>query len=239
MGTFLERIAIILSHPEEAGNIGSTCRAMKTMGLSRLRIVGERRYDERQIEYMSVHAFEVYERAAFYPTVEEALADTVLSAGVTRRRGVKRKAISLLPEELAERAAASGAGTVGVVFGNERSGLSDAELSACALAVHIPTSPQFPSLNLSQAVQIIAYTLFRHDQRPARFTPVARERIETLAGSAIGSLGAIGFFSVAGNSVMTEFLRDVFTRASLSKGEADRMEEMFMKIKNLKIHKPQ
>ena len=238
MSTFLERIAVVLSHPEEAGNIGSTCRAMKTMGLTRLRIVGERGYDERQIEYMSVHAFEVYDRAEFFPTIEEALADTVLSAGVTRRRGVKRKVVSLLPEELAERAARSGSGTVGIVFGNERSGLSDAELSACALAVHIPTSPQFPSLNLAQAVQIVAYSLFRNEQSPARFTPVTRERIESLTTEAIGSLGEIGFFSVAGNSVMMEFLRDVFTRAALSKGEADRMEEMFTKIKNLKVHKP-
>lgn len=185
---------------------------------------------------MSVHAFDIYEESTLFDTLAEALSDVALSAGVTRRRGKRRKTVSLLPEEFAERAAGLAEGRVALVFGNERSGLSDAELAECALAVHIPSSPDFPSLNLSHAVQILTYTMYRAERPSPRFTPVARERIEGLTRSAISSLDEIGFFTPAGSSIMTEFLRDVFARAHLSKTEAERMERMFWKIANLKLH---
>jgi tRNA/rRNA methyltransferase len=235
-GGLLDRTVIVLCRPEESGNVGAVCRAMKTMGIKQLRIVKGRELNDHIISYRSVHAFDVYENAAFYDTLPEALADIVLSAGTTRRRGKKRKTVSLLPEEFAERASATTAGRIGVIFGNERTGLTDAELAECAIAVHIPSSSEFASLNLSHAVQILSYEMYRAAVPAAGYTPVARERIESLTTSAIASLEEIGFFSTAGNSITTEFLRDVFSRAHLSKTEADRMEKMFRKIANLKIH---
>ena len=216
--------------------MGSVCRAMKTMGVNALRIVTERPLDPHTVSYMSVHAFDVFESATFYDSLPEALSDVVLSAGTTRRRGKKRKTVSLLPEEFAERAAATAGGKIAVVFGNERTGLTDAELAECAIAVHIPSSPEFPSLNLSHAVQIVTYSLYRTAKPTTRYTPVERERIEELTAASISSLEDIGFFTVAGNSIMTEFLRDLFSRAHLSKTEADRVEKMFRKIANLKLH---
>lgn len=232
----LERSVVVLCRPEEPGNVGSVCRAMKTMGIKRLRIVGERELDEHTISYMSVHAFDVYEEACRFATLPEALSDVVLSAGITRRRGKKRKTVSLLPEEFADRATRTADGLVAMVFGNERTGLTDLELSECAIAVHIPSSPEFPSLNLSHAVQILTYAMYRAGNPAALFTPVPRERVDSLTDSAIGSLTQIGFFTSAGNSIMTEFLRDIFSRAHLSKTEADRLEQMFRKIANLKVH---
>ncbi len=234
--SLLDRIVIVLCRPEESGNVGSVCRAMKTMGIKELRVVRERELDTHVISYMSVHAFDVFEKATFYDTLPAALSDVVLSAGTTRRRGKKRKTVSLLPEEFAERASATAEGRIAVVFGNERTGLTDSELAECSLAVHIPSSPEFPSLNLAHAVQIITYTLYRFARPSARFTPVSRDRIEELTAFSISSLESIGFFTTAGNSIMTEFLRDLYSRAHLSKTEAERVEKMFRKIANLKIH---
>lgn len=234
----LDRTVVVLCRPEESGNVGSVCRAMKTMGITHLRIVGAPELDEHTVSYMSVHAFEVFEQALFFEDLRTALSDVVLSAGVTRRRGRKRKTVSLLPEEFAERASLNAAGRAALVFGNERTGLTDAELSECALAVHIPSSPRFPSLNLSHAVQILTYAMHRVGHPSAAYTPVPRERIEDLTTASIASLAEIGFFTSAGNSIMTEFLRDIFSRAHLSKSEADRVERMFKKIANLKVHLP-
>lgn len=232
----LDRTVVVLARPEEGGNVGSVCRAMKTMGITRLRIVRERELDEHTISYMSVHAFDVYERSESFTSLPEALADVSFSAGVTRRRGKKRKTVSLLPEEFAERSAGIADGLIALVFGNERTGLTDEELAQCAIAVHIPSSPEFPSLNLSHAVQILTYAMHRVAKPSPRYTPVSRERVQLLTDSAIDSLESIGFFTSAGNSIMTEFLRDLFSRAHLSKTEADRVEKMFRKIANLKVH---
>jgi len=232
----LDRTVVVLTRPEESGNVGSVCRAMKTMGIRRLRIVQDRELDPHTVSYMSVHAFDVFENAFFFDSLPAALADVSLSAGVTRRRGKKRKTVSLLPEEFAERAASTAAGLIALVFGNERTGLTDAELSECSIAVHIPSSPEFPSLNLSHAVQILTYSMYRVAKPSPYYTPVPRARVESLVESSIASLSQIGFFTVAGNSLMTEFLRDIFSRAHLSKTEADRVERMFKKIENLKVH---
>ncbi len=236
MNELLDRIDIVLCRPEESGNIGSVCRAMKTMGIRHLRIVPTGEIDTRVVEYMSVHAFDVYQRAKMFDALPEALRDVALSAGVTRRRGKKRKTVSLLPEEFAEMAARSRTGRIALVFGNERTGLTDEELAECSVAVHIPSSPEFPSLNLSHAVQILTYAFYRTARPSPRYTPVPRERIAELTRASIDSLSAIGFFSPAGNSITTEFLRDLFSRAQLSKTEAERAEKMFKKIENLFLH---
>ena len=207
------------------------------MGMSRLRIVREAPIDERVVEYMSVHAFDVFQRAEYFDTLDEALGDSVYSAGVTRRRGKKRKTVSLLPEEMAESASRVKQGSVALVFGNERTGLTDEELSLCSIAVHIPSSAVFPSLNLSHAVQILTYAFCRHEHASPRYTPVPRERIDSLTKRSIDSLNAVGFFTPAGDSIMTEFLHDIYTRALLSNTDADRVEKKFAKIANLILHR--
>lgn len=180
----LSRFIVVLSRAEEAGNVGSVCRAMKTMGLTRLRLADCPAYDEERIRTMSVHAYDVYETAERFPDLSGALADTVLSAGFTRRRGERRKDVSqALPDfarwvlgldalqeagrakvEPADRRTrtigvpgAAAGGAVALVFGNERTGLTVEELAACSRAVHIPSSEAFPSLNLAMAVQLAAW----------------------------------------------------------------------------------
>ena len=115
--SIMDRIEIVLVEPKESGNIGSTCRAMKTMGLSRLTIVGDAVYDERIIRTFAVHSQEIWQRHRRVESLENALQDSVLAAGTSRRRGKKRKYFFVSPEQLASRVHSIGEGTVSVVFG--------------------------------------------------------------------------------------------------------------------------
>lgn len=129
-------------------------------------------YDTEKVYVLAIHAKNIYDNAEFFDTITDATADCTITAGTTRRRGKKRKEKLYLPEEFSNIAdtisgtissddTAKSGGKVALVFGNERTGLSDEELSECTVGVTIPTSSKFPSLNLSHAVQIILYHLFR------------------------------------------------------------------------------
>jgi tRNA/rRNA methyltransferase len=231
----LDRVCVILVRPEGDINVGSVCRAMKTMGLGTLRLVGTPRtaFDESRIKAWSVHAFEVFDGARFCATLPEALADTVLAAGVSRRRGAWRKQVSLLPEQLPERIAAAGRGTAAIVFGNERTGLTDEEIGRCALAVNIPANDAFPSLNLSHAVQVIAYALRRAAIPSQRYEPVDRGRVEELAGLFTSSLYSMGYFRHRTGRNTEILIRDVLSRACLHEHEAGRLESIFRTLPHL------
>jgi tRNA/rRNA methyltransferase len=230
----LEQIQIVLVRPESGSNVGAVCRAMKTMGISALIIVDPGALDEERVKTLAIHAWDIYKQRREYQTLDGALTSSVLSLGITRRRGRFRKYISLLPEEAADKAAQIGAGTVSLVFGNERTGLTDEELNQCDAAVHIPSSPAFPSLNLSHAVQIMTYALFRAaEQKEGRYHPVTREILEEVTGSMVNSLESIGFFSLTGKDEMHRYFRDLLARAAPDEREAERMKEIFKKIAGL------
>jgi tRNA/rRNA methyltransferase len=229
----LDRVRVVLVRPDSGGNVGSVCRAMKTMGLGSLCLVAVRRedFDERQVRTLSVHAFELFDQARFCASLPEALADTALAAGVTRRRGAWRKHVSLLPEELAARA--PGRGITALVFGNERTGLTDEELSHCSLAVRIPANPAFPSLNLSHAVQILGYVLRRHAVPAQRYRPIERERVRELAALFTGALYEMGYFRHMTGRNTEILMRDVLSRAALHFHEAQRLESIFRTLPHL------
>lgn len=232
-----KRIRIVLVNPDESGNIGAVCRSMKTMGIEKLVIAGDRVHDRRVIEYMSVHAFDIYEKAVYVPTLQEALEGVVLSVGTSRREGKKRKYRTFLPEEMCERFCHTQEGEIAVVFGNEQHGLTDRELSLCNAVIAIPTSDEFPSLNLSHAVQIICYHIFRESQKlpPVHaFTPVSVKEIEEVSENLIENFRSIGFFKIDGSEEMKIFFRDIFTRAMLCKEEAAKIDRIFSKVAGIK-----
>lgn len=233
----LKRIRIVLVEPQDGANIGSVCRAMKTMGITQLAITGSKEYDENRVRTLALHAFDLYEHHQRFPSLAEALQDSVLSVGASRRRGKNRKYFALLPEQLAERIAATGEGTISIVFGREADGLTDEELNLCHMGVKIPTSEAFPSLNLSQAVQIITYTLYRELKPALGFEPIAELRLQELAETIGDSFDRIGFYKQNERTEVQRFFRDILARATLSEGEAKRLEKMFIKMSRLKLHK--
>ncbi len=180
----LDNIVIILSRPEESRNIGSVCRAMANCGIKTLRIVADKSsIDEEKVRVLAIHASPIFENAEFYSSITDAAKDCSIIAATTRRKGKKRKGKLLLPEEFCSIAENSD-GKIAVVFGNERTGLEDDELEECTLAVTIPSSDEFGSLNLSHAVQIMCYHFFRK-AKPALHGLNLKSRIHHLKESAL------------------------------------------------------
>lgn len=235
----LSNVTIVLAHPEESRNIGSVCRAMANADISDLRIVGNRSdYNEEQIRILAIHAVAIWENARFFDTITAATADCTLAAGTTRRRGKKRKGKLLLPEEFAELAAqitdAENGSRAAIVFGNERTGLTDEELDECTLGVTIPSSENFASLNLSHAVQIICYELFRQSKpHYTGYTPLPLSRIDKTVATITDNLQQIGFFKITGKPDMEKFWRGILSRAAISESEAQYIEKIFTKAAGL------
>ena len=236
---YLERIRIVLVDTQDGANIGSVCRAMKTMGITDLAITGSREYDEDRVRTLALHASDVWENAKRFPTLEEALAGSIFTVGATRRRGKFRKLSAYSPEQLSEKISSLPEGRISIVFGRESDGLRDDEVSLCSSIVTIPTSDSFPSLNLSQAVQIICYILFRGALVYRQgMTAVTHERIREAADGMTGHLKAMGYFKMADEEKWTnQLLADIVERAALSGEELRRFEKIFRKAELIAMHK--
>lgn len=255
----LNNIIIVLDHPDESRNIGAACRAMANNDINELRIVGNKAdYNIEHIHILAIHAGQIFDKATFYNSITEATKDCAICAGTTRRRGKKRGKL-LLPEEFAEIAdnitgvvstPSTGSGTenngtgakVAVIFGNERTGLTDEQLNECNLGVTIPSSDNFGSLNLSHAVQIMGYHLFRHALMQKKgnyhgYTPLTLERVDRTVKIITDNMQKIGFFKMPGRKDMENFWRSILSRASLSEGEAKYLEKTFRKISGLAAKK--
>jgi tRNA/rRNA methyltransferase/tRNA (cytidine32/uridine32-2'-O)-methyltransferase len=211
---------------------------MKNMGLSRLRLVSPAFPDEGVIRARALHAGDLWDRAEHFDTLKAALAGCSLVIGTTRRRGHRRKAISPDPAETAAYLK-DRPGPAALVFGNERTGLEAEELNLCNLASHIPAAAAFPSLNLSHAVQIYAYELFRAlgpgsaDRGTGRRVSLDQEEVDLLVRSVSNSLESLGFYKQPGREEQERFFRDVFSRAGLTIREARYMGDIFAKAARL------
>jgi tRNA/rRNA methyltransferase/tRNA (cytidine32/uridine32-2'-O)-methyltransferase len=235
-------VVIVLSRPEEAGNVGAVCRAMKNMGLSRLRLaapdfssppftgnLSEAGYgyggSEAVIRARAVHAEDIWERAGTFASLKAAVADCAMVIGATRRRGRHRKQVSMTPAETAA-FLQNRPGPAALVFGNERTGLEDDELELCNFATHIPVDEAFPSLNLSHAVQVYAYEIFNvlaDAEEPlavkGQWVPMDQTAVATLVKEVTDSLLSLGFYKHRGREEQELFFRDIFSRAALTERE--------------------
>jgi len=247
----LSDITIILCRPSEPGNVGAVCRVMKNMGISRLKIVAPYPMDEATLLARAIHAEDVWRNAHFFDSLADAVADCPLVVGTTRRRGRKRK-VTMEPRALAawlsssERSAQPLALPLALVFGNERTGLEDDELTLCNIASHIPASDAFPSLNLSHAVQVYAYELFLAcggvpENEPCvaavkgEWVPLERAAVDALTADITGTLAGLGFYK--GCEERERFLRDVICRAGLTEREGHYLKDIFVKAARLGFYK--
>ncbi len=151
------KVFCVLCRCQNAGNLGAAARAIKNMGLNGLILV--RPNQELWLEGMKMAhgALDVLEEAKVYTSLREAISDMHLLIGTTRRIR-KYRYITYTPRELfPEILNLASKNNVGILFGSEKTGLTNHELSFCQKVVTIPASPRFPSINLAQAVMIIAY----------------------------------------------------------------------------------
>ena len=142
---------------------------------------------------------------------------------------------SYSPEQLAAKISSLPEGKVSIVFGRESDGLRDDEVNKCAAICTIPTSPLFPSLNLSQAVQIISYALFTGNMEyKSGMVAVDKNRIGKAVDGMSHHLEAIGYYKWDEEKKWTEqFLSDVIERAALSESELQRFEKIFTKTESI------
>ncbi len=155
-------ITVVMVEPEFDETVGFIARAMKNFDLTDLRLVNPVARLEEKAKMRAGHAQEVLENSRKFNSLSEAIADLDLTVGTTAQKArsqyrVLRRPAS--PKELAEQLK-DVHGTVGLVFGREGTGLKNQELELCDLAVTIPSSPTYPTLNLSHAATIIFYELF-------------------------------------------------------------------------------
>ncbi|MEM9423386.1 MAG: RNA methyltransferase [Spirochaetota bacterium] len=235
------RVKVVLCRPDGSRNVGSVCRAMGSMGYSQLYITGREKtfFLRDEVRAMGLKSAHLFEQAHFLPDhpgqsgLPDIIADCSLVVGMTRRRGSRRKYFSITPDQLARRISRTN-GPIALLFGNERVGLDDRELSCCNLACHIPTHPQQPSLNLSHSVQIILYELSKLQERNSGLTPLTQDELGKLSAELTEHMIAMGLRDSLGNQRTTIFLRDILGRAGLSERESRRLSRIF---RTLRYHK--
>ncbi len=155
-----QRIRIVLVNTTHPGNIGGVARAMKNMGLSELYLVKPRSFPHEQAEWRAAGAADVLAAAVVVDSLDKAIGDCQYVVG-TSARGRRIPWPTLDPRRCAEliHAESQRGNRVAVVFGREDRGLRNEELQACNLHLHIPSHPDYTSINLAMAVQIVSYEL--------------------------------------------------------------------------------
>ncbi len=240
--------AIVLCRVTESGNVGSICRAMKTMGFAKLLLADCPEYEEIRVRTMAVHAADIFESAQRYPDLGSALSSYSLTAGFTRRSGAKRKQATVSARGFARAAVGLPVPDppfvqrnqpIAMVFGNERNGLSDDELSLCTLAAYIPSSDEFPSLNVAQAVQIACYEFFASRieaesaltarSHPGQGRALSRIDIESGVEEVVRAFAGRGAFKQSDDSFLRGYLRDLCERAGVMRSEMEYLEKIFLK----------
>lgn len=155
----LQQVRIVLVNPSHPGNIGAAARAMKTMGLTKLCLVSPADFPHHKADEMASGASDILKEAIVMESLDEAIADCSLVVGTSARmRTIPWPLVT--PNEMALKIKEEHADNqIAILFGREQSGLNNQELERCHLHVQIPANPNYSSLNLAAAVQIISYEL--------------------------------------------------------------------------------
>ena len=216
----LDRLHVVLLRTRNAQNLGAVCRAMKNFGLSRLTLVDPRIDDLIHARPLAVHSTDLLDAMDTVSTLGEAIGSATWVVGTTSR--ALRDQRSLTPREVAHLAAErTHAGEVALVFGDEESGMSNAELLACHATSQISTLPAQPSLNLAQAVLAYAYEVGAVEVQTPAAPPRADERALLEVEQALRQLlEAAAFTEVDRPGHGVAELARTLRRASLTPAEA-------------------
>jgi tRNA/rRNA methyltransferase len=222
-----DQFTFVLVRPKSAGNIGSSARALKNMGFSDLRLVAPAVSSKSNAAHsMAVHANDVLAHAKVFRTLGDAVEDCQLTVGTTCRGGLYRESVRPLRESAAELAIESSSNRVAMIFGPEDTGLTNRELKFCQRLITIPTSAEYASINLAQAVILCAYEL------RMTLSSEPRESTETRQFAGAGdvdaamertkeALLAIGFLPQENPEHIMFALRGIFGRSGLTPRELD------------------
>ncbi len=258
---FLQNIHIVLSRTSHPANIGSAARAMKTMGLGKLILVAPNlmetpmtpapmAYDPAAPEGFSLPeesfilasgARDVLEQALIVPTLAEALAPMTISCALTSRKRELTAELKTPREQMPEVLALAQQGQqVALVFGNETFGLSIDEVQSCNRLITINGNPDYFSLNLSQAVQVVCYELFSQvdlsmDYLQQSNELATHEQVQGMVDHMGATMDELGFFERRNGERLMRRMKRLFDRAAVEREEIDILRGFF-KLISKKTH---
>jgi len=218
-----DHVRVVLSHTTHPGNIGAAARAMKTMGLRHLYLINPRYFPDPQADTMAAGADDVLREAVLCNSIDEALNGVVFTAAMTARlRDISievktpREAMPLLLHQASTQ-------PVAMLFGTEMSGLTNEEIGKAQVLVNIPAHPEFSSLNIAAAVQVIGYELVVATQNylpiAPEIQPATHEQVEGFFAQLEKTLFEIGFLTTQNPARLMQRLRRLYARARLEQEE--------------------
>lgn len=248
--SMLDNIRIVLVNTHHPGNIGSAARAMKNMGLTRLYLVSPKDFPSFEASQLASSATDVLKDAVVVDTLAEALQGCTFVCGTTARlRSVKwpqvdaRECGEVIHTESEQH-------EVALVFGRERSGLSNDELELCQTLVNIPTAEAYSSLNLGQAVQVLSYEILMASQQakpvvtaveePAdeKDTLATNDQLEGMYDHYLNALGDLNFFGSRNPEHIMRKLRCLYGRARPTQREVQIMRGILSYAQGRKTQTP-
>ena len=225
----LKNIRIVLVNTSHPGNIGAAARAMKNMGLSRLTLVEPEDYPSLEAISRSVGAVDLLDDAVVVKDLSQAIEGCVWVAGTSARLRTIEWPI-LEPRECVQKALENiEQGDIAIVFGRENSGLTNEEMEKCNALLHIPTNPDFSSLNIAAAVQVVCYEIrmaltdskvTKHKGNKHRFDALANSsQLDGMYGHLHDALDYLGFFGTNNPDIVMRRLKGLFNRAGTTQRE--------------------
>ena len=233
----LNSVKVVLVGTTHPGNIGATARAMKNMGILDLALVEPKEFPSDVATFRSKAAKDILEKASVHRSLAEAISECELVVGTSARERTVPWPV-LNPREAAEEMHKSSLnGKVAIVFGREDRGLTNEELGLCNFHVHIPSDPEYSSLNLSQAVQILAYEIRlsylqdRHVNKEYWDVELANnEQTERLINHMDELMQEVDFYDVENPRKLLVRVRRFFKRSKIDVMEANIFRGLFATI---------
>lgn len=223
----LGAVRTVLVRPTHGGNVGATARALKNMGLSELYLVAPEDYPTPEATARAADAKDILDKAVVCADLDQALADCHFVVGTSAR--LRYIAWPMLdPRACADRLLSEAqSGRVALLFGQERTGLTNAELDRCHALVYIPSNPVYSSLNLACAVQVMAYEIYRVATEGAALAPkpleppASVEDVERFYQHLERALVEVEFLDPANPRMLMRRLRRLFNQARLDQNDVN------------------
>ena len=227
--SLFNNIRIVLVNTSHPGNIGAAARAMKNMGLSRLTLVEPEDYPSLEAISRSVGAVDLLDNAKVVKDLKQAISGCVWVAGTSARLRTIEWPI-LDPRECVQHSLEHiEQGDIAIVFGRENSGLTNEEMEMCNALLHIPTNPDFSSLNLAAAVQVVCYEyrlavtgnmVKKQKGKKHRYDALANStQLDGMYAHLHDALDYLGFFGTNNPDIVMRRLKGLFNRAGTTQRE--------------------
>ena len=244
--SLFENVRIVLCTTSHPGNIGSTARAMKTMGFKHLYLVNPAKYPNEQATALAAGADDVLDNAVVTQTLSEALVGCGFAIGLSARKRYLSHETVNAREAALQASKIAPAQPVALVFGTEMSGLTNAELDCCQLLAMIPANPEYSSLNLAMAVQLVCYELrmtvlessIHAPAGDAEIMPLAtNDDLERFYTHLEETLLHIGYLNPNAPKKLFERMRRLYSRARLEKEEVNLLRGVLTLTQEPRKHK--